>query len=221
MITLSKIQQDVITNFPTYDKFFESLKPAKLKLTYDDIIDIADSIQELRMSLYDLHLLYTDGQSFYPGISYLKSWLDYLNTFSGINKPLSATHDLAVYLYSDYKHFYLTDLKVIFDFIMKKEGEYGKFYAAVDSQIIISDFNRYNKVRESILKDQQLKLKKQLDMACEKLYDTARFSVRKEFKEKYGDLYENMGKQITLESMKRSEPQKEALRKEFKEKYGI
>lgn len=221
MIPQNKIQQSTLELYPTYEKFFQVLKPANLKLMYDDIVDVSDSVSELRLTLYDLQTIYTDGQSFNPGINYIKSWLEYLNGFSGINKPLTATEDVAIFLYTDFKHFYLTDLKVIFDFMMKKEGEYGKFYAAVDAQIIVSDFYRYSRTREAVLKSEQDKIIKKKDYEINKLLGSTRTAVCEEFKQNFPEIYETMGKQIYAETENRCEKRIQEIRKKYNEKYGI
>ncbi|MPN26132.1 hypothetical protein SDC9_173556 [bioreactor metagenome] len=49
-------------------------------------------------------------------------------------------------LYGRYNHFRLSDLKLLFDYIL--ESRYGNFYGSIDTQRIVTSFFEYNRERE-------------------------------------------------------------------------
>lgn len=149
MIPSTPIQIQVFDKFPTFEIFIEQLKPANLILIYSDINSIEESISEERVTLEDINKIYSSKDMF-AGIEYLSRWLNYLQDFLNINNRLTKPYDVAVMIYKDHRHFYLTDLKLIFEKIMR--AEYGPFYGSVDSQRLIVSFTSYNVERYKVYK---------------------------------------------------------------------
>jgi len=139
------IQLNVLNLYPTYTRFFNDYKPIQLLVQYNDIKTIRKSVSQQRISINDIDVIYSTAE-FKAGIDFINFWIIYLNQFSNIAKPLIETKALAVILFEDYKHFYLSDFKVIFQQIMR--SEYGSFYASVDAQRILTAFSKYNELRQ-------------------------------------------------------------------------
>jgi hypothetical protein len=109
---------------------------------YDDINTIGRSVVKKRVCISDLDECYNDDRAA-RGIDYLELWLMFLNKFSNLPKPLLETKAVACMIHNEFRHFYLSDLKVIFNKIMK--AEYGNFYhGAIDAQRILFSFSQYN-----------------------------------------------------------------------------
>lgn len=148
MIPKTPIQIQTLEIYPTFDKFTDRLKPANLLTMYDDIKTIEESIAEERLTLLDINEIYTDGKSS-PGVNYFEKWLTFLQDFLNINNRLTQPTAVAVMLYNNHNQFYLTDLKIIFEKIMR--AEYGTFYGSVDAQRIIYSFAQYHTQRTTII----------------------------------------------------------------------
>ncbi|MDR2004269.1 MAG: hypothetical protein LBQ74_14665 [Prevotella sp.] len=142
MIPKNPIQTKVFQEFPVYEKFLDRYKPENLIVYYSDINTVEDSIAEKRFSLEDISFLYPPVKKIPAGIDYLSKWITYLQDFLNINNRLTKVQDIATMIYKDNRHFYLSDLTVIFQAILR--SEYGRFYGSVDAQTIISSFTLYN-----------------------------------------------------------------------------
>lgn len=147
MITEDLELRKILELFPTFDAFTEHFKPANLIIIYAEVNTIDESISEKRMTIENMNQIYT-GKVVYPAIEYLNNWIIYLQDFLNINNKLTKTRDVATMIYKDYRGFYLTDLKIIFEKILR--SEYGTFYGSVDSQRIISSFSMYSDERKRL-----------------------------------------------------------------------
>jgi len=158
MIPQSPIQSQLYQKFPDYKGFIEHFKPANLIVLYDDINTIEESISEVRISIQDINTIYPKQNNVPAGIDYLSRWIDYLQDFLNINNRLTKIQDVAAVLYKDHRHFYLSDLALIFQGILR--SEYGRFYGSVDSQTIITSFGMYNvnRFKSYLQSDQKVRL---------------------------------------------------------------
>jgi len=144
-LNLTPMQLMVQNMYPTYPKFMSANGPKQLSIQYPDIKTIRRSVSQPRVSINDISILYSDDK-LKAGIDFCDKWLEFLNRLSNIAKPLTETLAVAVIIFNDYRHFYLSDFKVIFEQIMR--SEYGSFYASVDAQRILTAFYKYNECRQ-------------------------------------------------------------------------
>ena len=181
MKNLTPIQLKTRQSYNTYKNFLVDYKPEQLLVLYDDINSIAQSVVCVRLTVEDVNAVYSYDK-FPAGVDYVEKWLDFLNRFSNINKPLVETKAVAYMLYNDYKHFHLADLKVLFKLLMM--GEYGSFYGSVDAQRILTAFASYARERDKQLLLLQQSLERFVDMQFEALYSDADARAYREAKEK-------------------------------------
>lgn len=159
---MTPTQQNAENAFPTYAKFMEEYNPAQLIVVYADINTIAKSVAVKfpRLKLEDVSIIYSNGKR-NAGVDYMDAWLAFLNKLSNLNKQLTETKAVAFMLYKDYKSFYLTDLKIIFEKILR--CDYGIFYGSVDAPRIFGAFaayareraETYQRIREHIEKERR------------------------------------------------------------------
>lgn len=141
---LNPIQQQALSIYPTYQKFFDDYKPKQLLVSFENITTIEESISKPRITIGDLCLIYPDSSGKKNvSVDFIKSWLVYLNSILNINKPLLEIDPIAFMIYTDYKCLYLSDFKIILGRIVK--NEYGTFYGSVDAQLIMRAFGQYTK----------------------------------------------------------------------------
>lgn len=137
-------QKNIFGSYPTYENFLSVLHPNKMLVAFADITSIEQSISKKRISLEDVDVYY-QRPGFSPAVDYLEKWLEFLNQFSNINKPLIEKKAVAFMIYSKRKHFFLTDLKILFCEIM--DGRHGTFFGSVDAQRILYAFAQYDIAR--------------------------------------------------------------------------
>jgi len=134
----------------TWEQFYKNYKPECLTILYWDIKSVYQSLTHddpIPLVAINKHFVSVKHKKYgecLPGILYMFEWLTYLNDFSNINKPLPLKNLewLSKHLYTTYFYLYLSDLKLIFEWIL--EGKYGKFYGSVDAQLIMSAFKAYS-----------------------------------------------------------------------------
>lgn len=141
---LTPIQQQTADLYPTYEQFLTDYNPAQLLAVYDDIKTISKSVLQQRVSIADICAIYNTDK-FNAGVDYLDKWLQFVNRFSNINKPLTETRTVAYMIYNEFNGFFFSDLKVLFEKLMR--GEYGAFYGSVDAQRILTAFTQYGAQR--------------------------------------------------------------------------
>ena len=220
MIQKTPIQITTFKKFETFKDFILKCDPSNLTRLYDDINTTTESIAEVRLCIHDIDYLYSQSE-LHAGVDYMEQWLKYINVFSGINKPLASTYDVAVYLYSKYGHFYLPDLKIIFERIMRKEDHYGPFYGSVDAQVIIAGFHHYHHERELEIKKNLLFVKQMLSVDIDKEFTKARTEVETEYRKSHPKKFMEMGKTITMKAFERAAPRQQKIREEYERKYGV
>lgn len=154
-MNLTEIQLRTRQSYQSYKSFMQVYKPEQLLVLYDDINSVQQSVLSVRLTIDDVNKVYS-GDKFSAGVDYVEKWLDFVNRFSNINKPLIETKAVAYMIHNDYRHFHLADLKVLFKNLMV--GEYGSFYGSVDAQRILTAFAGYNRERQK----QLLSLKNEL-----------------------------------------------------------
>jgi hypothetical protein len=149
----------LITKLPLkWEAFYEPCKPENLFSLYFNVKTVYDSISKQRVILGEVTDHYGSIKHKKYGncdfiLFYYFEWLNFLNEVSNINKPLPQreTERLARILMVEYYHFYISDLKLILMGIL--EGEYGKFFGSVDSQLILTAFKEYNMKRRKLIKE--------------------------------------------------------------------
>ena len=157
---LTKIQLSIFQQYPSFKDFLTDYHPAQLLVNYDEINTLQQSLSKFRMRIEDIHIIYSEGIR-NASVDYVVKWLDFLNKFSNINKQLTELNSVAYMIYKDYKDFYLSDLKIIFERIMR--AEYGPFYGSVDAQRILYGFSQYNQERNMLLQKEKSKFNKELE----------------------------------------------------------
>lgn len=157
---LTSIQAKLISSYPTYNDFTNNIKATDIQKNFEDIETIEDSVNKKRVSLEDITIIYSFKQ-IHPGVEFLSEWLNFLQRFLNINKQLPEVKAVAFMIYKQYKHLYLTDLKLLFEKIV--HAEYGTFYGSVDSQRILYSFMQYNIQRRSIINKDLYKTDKLLN----------------------------------------------------------
>lgn len=156
MLTNSQGQQNLLDSYPNYKSFIEEYSPNRLSFVYDKIQTIEESVSEERTCIQDLEVFAPE-----TSIRYLEEWLEFLNKFSNINKPITAKEPVAQLIFVKYKHLYLSDLKLIFEWLMC--GYFGPFYGSVDAQRIISSFEKYSQRRWLVMKEKSNELNRMLE----------------------------------------------------------
>lgn len=141
---LTPLQQKTLEAYPAYDKFLKDYNPPQLLAVYDDIKTIGKSVLQQRLSIADVCRIY-NTEKFNAGVDYIDKWLQFVNRFSNINKPLTETRTVAFMIYNEFNHLFFSDLKVLFEKLMR--GEYGSFYGSVDAQRVLTAFSQYNAQR--------------------------------------------------------------------------
>jgi len=183
---LNPIQQKTLSLYPTYPKFFNDYKPAQLLVTYDDVNTIEQSLSIPRMTIDDIRIIYPEENK-NCSVDYLVNWLGFINRLSNINKPLTELDSVAYMIYKDHKMLYLSDLKIIFEKIMK--AEYGTFYGSVDAQRILYAFVQYaternlldskNRVEMQLKNETTKPVKTELQKKMEEIIRNAKTEVSK------------------------------------------
>ena len=184
MIPRNEIQKKTRELYPTFNSFLVELSPANLLVMYDDINTIEASISTPRLSIADIFEIYTDGKN-HPGIEYLEYWIKYINDISNLPKIITRTRDVAVMIYKDHAHFYLTDLKIVFERIMR--GEYGPFYGAVDTQRILNACLQYSIERNKATNAIQRELDEKLNRLMTEIATGTRRELYEELLAKGGE----------------------------------
>lgn len=146
---MKKLKQQILQDYPSWPEFVKGQSPEQLVVNYDFVISLYKVYETTPITLDLLTELYPRTQS-YAGYEYLEMWLKFLNEFLNINKGLQAQYikQLSYILYAKYQHLRLSDLKLLFDYIL--ESRYGTFYGSIDSQRIVSSFYEYNKERTDL-----------------------------------------------------------------------
>lgn len=177
MKELTPIQKKAADRYPRYEDFMKEYHPKQLGIMYQNVCSIEDAASRARLTLEDIYTLYSTDQR-HAGIMYINEWLIFLNEFLNINKPLVNTMAVAVMIYPNYKHLYLSDVKVLFEQLV--HGLYGTFYGSVDAQRILYAFMQYNLQRQVIQNRELQKYEKKL----KKLEEDAREACKKEIYDK-------------------------------------
>ena len=183
---MTPIQLKTQNAYPTYAKFLEYFSPAQLIVQYDDVNTIAKSVTVInkRITLEDINIIYSDAKTD-AGVDFVRKWLDFLNKFSNLNKQLTETKAVAYMIYKDYKYFYLTDLKIVFEKIMR--CEYGIFYGSVDAPRILGAFINYSQERSATEKSIQGYVQKEMKAYMDPLHANELKLIEKELDGKYTD----------------------------------
>jgi hypothetical protein len=145
---MNKIQSKIAELYPTWKEFIEKQGPEKMLSIHKDFTSIDQVIERRRLQLDDLNVVYSIKNCI-PAVEYMVKWIEFLNRFSNINKPLTDITPVAYMLAIKYTHFTLPDLKIVFERIL--EGVYGKFYGSVDAQLILASFAAYDMRRKELL----------------------------------------------------------------------
>jgi len=172
---LTPTQNQILKKYPTYASFYTDYNPAQLLVNYDEINTIEESISRRRMRICDIEILYPDEKR-NAAVEYIVRWLDFLNKFSNINKQLTELNSVAYMIFKDYKELYLSDLKIIFEKIMR--AEYGPFYGSVDAQRILYGFMQYNIERMSLVQKQRIKFENELETLKDRILKDVDNEVR-------------------------------------------
>lgn len=167
MKDLTPLQLKTRLSYPSYKEFMQDYKPEQLLVLYDDINTVSQSVLCVRLTISDVDSVYS-GDKFSAGVDYIEKWLDFVNRFSNINKPLIETKAVAYMIYNDYRHFHLADLKVLFKNLMI--GEYGSFYGSVDAQRILTAFAQYASARRKAILETEKDLNRFIDGQFAMLY---------------------------------------------------
>lgn len=144
---MKDLEKQLLQDYPTWQDFVKDQSPEQLVVNYDFVNNLFDVYETSPISLIFLTKIYPRKQS-YAGFEYLDLWLRFLNDFLNINKGLQTQYikQLSYMLYAKYNHFRLSDLKLLFYYIL--ESRYGTFYGSIDTQRIVSSFFDYNRERE-------------------------------------------------------------------------
>ena len=182
---LTAIQKRTLKLYPNYKLFYNDLSPARLLVAYDNINTIEESIAKPRMTIEDINIIYPETE-INNSVNYIARWLDFLNKFSNINKQLTELNAVAYMIYKDYKFMYLTDLKIIFEKIMR--AEYGPFYGSVDAQRILYGFMQYNLERSILTRKQRDKYNLDLEDHLDKTRNSVSLEILKIMKKDFNDI---------------------------------
>jgi hypothetical protein len=145
-MTSNKLHTQLLNSYPNWSDFVKYQSPEQLIVNYDFVRSIWDVYETSPITLNLLTEVYPLKQT-YAGYEYLDQWLRYLNDFLNISKGLQTQYikQLSYMLYAKYNHFRLSDLKLLFNYIL--ESRYGTFYGSIDSQRIVTSFFEYNRER--------------------------------------------------------------------------
>ncbi|MDH6355451.1 hypothetical protein M2132_001794 [Dysgonomonas sp. PH5-45] len=219
MIPQTPIQNGLFQKFGNYKAFFNHFKPGNLLVLYEDIDTVEDSLRQERFTLQDIDVLYSTEQ-FHAGIEYIMEWLEFINIYSNISKPLKDTQLVAFQIYKKHKLLYLTDLKVIFEKMM--DGDYGPFYGSIDSTRIHSSFKDYSASRNLAQAKIKGLLQDEMRAKLEKLFDDTKGKMLRKYKEKYGDSpIVKDPRELAREVEEATKEKAAAIRREFFEIHGI
>ena len=146
---MTELEKQVLGEYADWQKFVKGQSPEQLAVNYDFVNNLYDVYETSPITLKFLTELFPRKES-YAGYEYLGLWLRYLNDFLNINKGLQTQYinQLSYILYAKYNHFRLSDLKLLFEFVL--ESRYGTFYGSIDTQRISSSFHEYNRERNEI-----------------------------------------------------------------------
>lgn len=172
---LTPIQQKTLEAYPNYEKFMLDYNPPRLLVVYDDIKTIGKSVMQQRVSIADICAIYNTDK-FNAGVDYLEKWLQFVNRFSNINKPLTETRTVAYMIYNEFNGFFFSDLKVLFEKLMR--GEYGAFYGSVDAQRILTAFTQYGAQRIPEVKRMYAQINIAVNKHMEELRQQTIISIR-------------------------------------------
>lgn len=139
--------EKLLKDYPVWSDFEVKMKPRAMFSSYDCVNNLWDVYETSSFTLKLITEAYPSRKT-PAGASYLEKWLTSLNDFLNINNKLSNQQiaDLNLMLYGRYNHFRLSDLKLLFDYIL--ESRYGNFYGSIDTQRIVTSFFEYNRERE-------------------------------------------------------------------------
>lgn len=163
---MTPLQEQTYSRYPSFESFIKDYAPIELLVIYAQVNTIEDSVTKIGLTLEDINTMYAKNGSM-PGAYYIALWLQFLNKFSNITKPLTEFQAVSVMIYNSHKYFHLADMKVIFEKIMR--SEYGTFYGSVDAQRIITSFFQYSIDRNFIKTRALSKLNSKLSEAKEKV----------------------------------------------------
>lgn len=178
---MTPLQDKTYAQYPSFEAFVKDYSPVELLVIYSQVNTIEDSVTKIGLTLEDINTMYAKNGSL-PGAYYIVLWLQFLNKFSNITKPLTELQAVSVMLYSSYKYFHLADMKVIFEKIMR--SEYGTFYGSVDAQRIITSFFQYSVERSYIKTKALAKLNNKFTEAKEKIEKEQKQLIWDQLKEK-------------------------------------
>jgi len=144
-----ELEKQILEKYADWQKFVSDQSPEQLVVNYDFVNNFYDVYETSPISLKLLTDIYPRNGS-YAGYEYLGLWLRYLNDFLNINKGLQPQYikQLSYILYAKYNHFRISDLKLLFDYIL--ESRYGTFYGSIDTQRVSSSFYEYNRERNDV-----------------------------------------------------------------------
>lgn len=144
---MSDLKQQIFDKYPSWPAFLQDQAPEQLIVNYDFVNNFNDVHSTSDITLKFLTELYKLKKS-YAGYEYLERWLNFMNDFLNINKGLQpgVIKQLSYILYAKYSHFRLSDMKLLFNYIL--DSRYGTFYGSIDSQRIASSFYEYNLERK-------------------------------------------------------------------------
>lgn len=157
---MSNLAQQIFDKYPSWPAFLQDQSPEQLIVNYDFVNNFNDVYNTSDITLKFLSDLYNLKKS-YAGYEYLERWLNFLNDFLNINKGLQpgVIKQLSYILYAKYSHFRLSDLKLLFNYIL--DSRYGTFYGSIDTQRIASSFYEYNLERKDAFLKIEAKLAEQ------------------------------------------------------------
>lgn len=144
---MSDLKQQIFDRYPSWPAFLQDQSPEQLIVNYDFVNNFNDVYTTSDITLKLLTELYKLKKS-YAGYEYLERWLNFLNDFLNINKGLQpgVIKQLSYILYAKYSHFRLSDMKLLFNYIL--DSRYGTFYGSIDTQRISSSFFGYSNERK-------------------------------------------------------------------------
>ena len=144
---MNKLEKQIFDKYPSWPAFLQDQSPEQLIVNYDFVNNFNDVYNTSDITLKFLSDLYNLKKS-YAGYEYLERWLNFLNDFLNINKGLQpgVIKQLSYILYAKYSHFRLSDLKLLFNYIL--DSRYGTFYGSIDTQRISSSFFGYSNERK-------------------------------------------------------------------------
>ncbi|MFT4073498.1 MAG: hypothetical protein QM654_16430 [Dysgonamonadaceae bacterium] len=220
MQQLTHIQKTTLEKIPSFQNLLLNMKPANLLLIYSDIDTVEQSVSENRLTIEDLDIIYK-SQAKNPGFEYIEIWLSDFETISNIKNPLQDKRTVALFIYKEARKFYFSDMKVIFESLMR--GEYGPFYGSVDATRIYSAFTHYRQTRIFEIEKLTQAKKKDLNADIERVQKEAHSYVHKVLREKYGEAYkEKFSVEILFRKYEYERDKRVTeIKKEYAEKFGV